>query len=79
MGRQTKARSYDDQIKISGLSTSEATIVIVETENGNFSASGTAKRGNGDKDYEPVGTSLALARALENLARKIRREIKEYL
>lgn len=78
--KQTKTFQVETTIEVSGLESQDAAIITVEldSEAGGVTASGTAKRGNGDKYVPGVGNTLALARALESLARKLRREIKGY-
>lgn len=84
MARTTKTVIGDEvalslQIAASG----DATIAKISMEIGNvpFSASGTAKRGPGDKNFEAVGEAIAIARAFENIANKLRKEpaVKAFL
>lgn len=78
MARHTKAEMIEFEIFCEGTTSSEATVVIAHFDD-LLSASGAAKRGRGDKHTPGVGQSLAVARALENLARKLRREIKDHM
>lgn len=77
MGRKTKASRTAGTVVMNGIQSGDATIVIAEL--GGLSASGTAKRGPEDRHYSEIGDILAQARALEGLARKLRREIKDFL
>lgn len=82
MARESSTREVDDSLNLRGMVSSTAAVYIVEIrdELGQvLSASGTAKRNSTDKGHYEVGSSLAIARALENLARKLKREVREYL
>lgn len=83
MPRHTRAEMLEFEIFCEGATSSESTIVIASfpsSDGGDLlTASGTAKRGRGDKHTPGVGQALATARALENLARKLRRELKDFL
>lgn len=52
------------------------TAAVTLTQNGReWTGIGTAKRARGDKFSEPIGTSLAMARALKDLATDIEDEV----
>lgn len=52
------------------------TATVTLTQNGReWNGVGTAKRARGDKFSEPIGTSLAMARALRDLATDIEDEV----
>lgn len=82
MPRHTKAGTVTDEIYVRGTYSRDAAVVIVGMVNDDgetvyLSTSGTSKRGPGDKFNEEVGIHLATARALESLARKLRKEVRE--
>lgn len=82
MARTTGMKELSDKLKMRGMVTNDAAIVTIEigtTNDISFSASGTSKRSSSDRFVRGVGETLATARALENLARKLRKEVEPWL
>lgn len=80
--KQTKTGKVLQPLLMSGMSSKDASIVVVEMEfeGGELiTASGTAKRSAGDKYAQGVGEMLAMSRALESLARKLKKHVAGYL
>lgn len=82
MARQSKLTELKDNIRLRGMVTQDAAVVVVELGTSNeiqFSASGSAKRSSSDRFVRGVGETLAAARALEGLAAKLRKEVQPWL
>lgn len=78
MGDKTSTRVIESEISVSGMVSSSSAIMIAQVANdeGHFiSATGSSKKDNEDKFDFAVGQNLALARALEALAGKLRKKI----
>lgn len=93
MSRSTKTDFFKTKVGIKTASSRDATITIARVEmmssvgSGKnarnelieISAQGVATRGPKDKSNRGVGETLALARALEGLSRKLRKELEGYV
>lgn len=81
--RKSKFDEIQDTISVNGLVTGDAAIMVLSMRTSwnehLFKVTGTAKRSPDDKANPVVGERLALARALESAAAKLRRSIRKEL
>lgn len=69
---------FDESIKVDTIEARDGAAAKVQTwvDGRSFTATGASKRNKGEPFVAGVGSRLALSRALENLAREIRKGIK---
>lgn len=80
--KQTKTGKVLQPLQMSGMTSKDASIVVLEMEfeGGELiTSSGTAKRSAGDKYSPGVGEMLAMSRALDSMARKLKKHIQGYM